>query len=337
MPVVFDDTMDFVFCFFLLFCEECMIIQCPECAFAKDVPPNELPKPVVIATCPQCGARFRFSVEEGCLGLEDNLLNRTPKDDPLPKGAIICSDTEEKEEDKYKASEELSNAPFERKNLSEDKPKQGRETVSAKRLFGKGAGNPWDHAPGRIGWFASFYQTCLRVMFQAPRFFRSLSPDRQFHLPLFFYLIVCLFELLVNYGWLHVFRQTLIEAGDPDLTALFALLAPDGNIIFMVLLQTAFSTLKLYITSGLFFLVFQFIAPDRNNYALIFQVVAYSIAPVVLSLVPLAGSLCGALWSVACLAIGLRQVLGVSWLQTLLAFLPVLCLLLFSMRFLAAL
>ncbi|MCR4666648.1 MAG: YIP1 family protein [Desulfovibrio sp.] len=289
---------------------------------------SDLPKPVVIATCPKCGTKFRFSVKDTPESSADSA------DDPLPKGAIVFEGREE-----TSASDERADCTPEEEKRSQNSEKRlvGRaRPFSSKTLFGCGAGNPWDHAPGRIGWFASFYQACLRVMFQGPRFFRSLTPTRTFHRPLFFYLIVCLFELLVNYGWLTVFRQTLLEANDPELTALFAILAPDGNILFMVLLQAALSTLKLYVTSALFFLVFQLIAPERNDYGVIFQVVAYSVAPTVLAVVPLAGSLCGALWSVACLAIGLREVLEISWPKTVLAFFPVLFLIILAMRFLTS-
>ena len=46
--------------------------------------------------------------------------------------------------------------------------------------------------------------------------------------------------------------------------------------------------------------------------------------------------LAGILWSIACLAIGLRTALRVSWMQTVVAFLPIIFLFAASMRYIAS-
>ena len=173
-------------------------------------------------------------------------------------------------------------------------------------------------------------------MFSAPRFFASLSPRATFYSPLVFYVIICVTELLVNTVWMTILRGAMADSSDPQLTELLSMLAPQGNILLTIFLQTALSVFKLYVLSALFFCIFQLIIPKKNNFTLIYQVVAYSVAPSLLCIVPIAGSLAGILWSIACLAIGLRTALRVSWMQTVVAFLPIIFLFAASMRYIAS-
>ena len=305
-----------------------MNITCPECQFSKEVAEEDLPKRTVIANCPKCGCRFRLAPGKGVVGV---IEPEQDPDDPLPEGAIVVA--REKDQEKVTEGQESRDDTV-KSPLSPEKPVRPAPLRSLS--FGQGNANPWDKAPGRIGWFASFSQTCMRVMFAAPRFFASLAPECRLFPPLTFYVFLSLFEYAVNTGWVQIFRTIIADTEDPQLAALLSLLAPQGNLILMLLLQAALATLKLYLISGLFYLAFRFIANGRATYSLIFQVVAYSIAPAVLAIVPIAGSLCGALWSLACLAVGLRQTLSLSWLQTVCGFLPVILLFAASMRFLAA-
>ncbi|MCR5813640.1 MAG: zinc-ribbon domain-containing protein [Desulfovibrio sp.] len=290
-----------------------MKITCPDCGFSKDVASEDLPAKTVMVTCPVCACRFRFSPQQGVLAVVQP--GHEVADDPLPKGAIIVKNTEAEAEPEPEARET---------------PKKTLETSSAVEQdfapnFAKrpqNAGNPWDRAPGRIGWLASFYQTCMRIMFAAPRFFRALSAKKSCTAALIFYLIICSLELLASYIWMNIFRAAMADAADPQLIALLKLLAPESNVLFFLLQQLAFATIKVYLTSGLFYLIFSLLAPQKNNFSLIFQITAYSVAPQVLAVVPIAGNVAGSLWSLACLAIGLRRALSLSWPQILAGFLP---------------
>ncbi|MBQ7738894.1 MAG: zinc-ribbon domain-containing protein [Desulfovibrionaceae bacterium] len=194
--------------------------------------------------------------------------------------------------------------------------------VKLKTVGTRRTSNPWDRAPGRIGYIGSFYQTCLRVMLVPPRFFASLSAKQSYHPALIFYIIICVIEFLLNFAWMSVLRHMVAGANDQDLVALLALLAPQGNVFLRLLLQTALAAVKLYLVAGLFYGILQVIAPKNNNFTLIYQVVAYSAAPSLLCIVPIAGTLAGMFWGIACLAIGLRAALKITWPQTVIAFLP---------------
>ncbi|MBQ7608244.1 MAG: zinc-ribbon domain-containing protein [Desulfovibrionaceae bacterium] len=323
-----------------------MKITCPDCSFTRDVAREDLPPRTVIANCPKCGCRFRFSPSEGVLAIvEPGVTQEQPPleptevnertneeireeidggvrgesaDDPLPKGAIVL----------------LPRGKGESSESDEGGRKTGRKSAGVSG-FSRALdfGNPWDEAPGEVGWLMSFYQTLLGIMLAAPRFFRTIAPNAQIYRALAFFIIISAFVSLCNIGWVSVFRMVLGESVDPQLATVFSYIAPQGNAILTLLLQTAFFTLKLYLFTTVFFVVFKFLTRDVPSFVAIFQVVAYSIAPAILSIVPLAGLAAGGLWSFACMAVGLRQVLTLSWSKIFLGFIPVLLVYLMSLRF----
>ena len=344
-----------------------MEITCPDCQFTKSIPADLVPKRTVIANCPKCGCRFRFSVQDGSVEklppietfqdeqedganrnevslekkegapLQDGVRNfeeaqegtrketgdgfteeqgkkeQEPKDDPLPDDAIIIPSGVEGKKD-------------ERGHGADTRQESKRSNVESQPFLiayaKESQGNPWDRAPGKIGWIASFYQTCLRILFAAPRFFSSLSTRTPFYPPLLFFLIICALEIVFNTFWAMVLRGVMSGSSDPQVIQLLDLIAPHDNFFLTLFLQMALSALKLYLFSGIFFCIFQLLAPKNASFNMIFQVVAYSVAPSLLGIVPLVGTLAGVIWGLACLATGLRTVLHITWGQTIVSFLP---------------
>lgn len=187
------------------------------------------------------------------------------------------------------------------------------------------SGNPWLMAPGKDGWPSAFYQTALRIMLSAPRFFASLVPEMQHNRALLFYLIVCVIETVMDRLWVGVLRSVLEPgmSGDPQLSAMLELLTPETNPFLSSLKNTALLLLQAYLESGLLFLMYRLIAGSRVNFSIVFQVVAYSVAPHVLCIVPVLGVFVGFVWSIGCLVVGLRTALSLNWAQTLLGLMPV--------------
>lgn len=183
--------------------------------------------------------------------------------------------------------------------------------------------NPWEQ-PEKEGYAAAFYQTCVRVMFSAPRFFSGLQPDTPQRTALFFFLLVCVIQTLVERFWGGVFHSYFSPAAsnDPQLQQLLGLLAPQTGIFLSLLMNAALKTLELFLTTGLFFLTFKLLAPGKSNYQLIFQVMAYSTAPALLCVVPVAGSVAGFIWGLACSLVGCRYALRLTWPQTILGVVP---------------
>lgn len=332
-----------------------MNIVCPQCGFSRRLPEDRLPGEVVIATCPQCACRFRFSVRDGVLtvlpprGQGAHREADAPQQRPastalngtdLPPGAVIPGG----------AGSAPASAPMRddrERARSAQAPPEDEEDIreTARRAYAREAArfsgpeaeaqapaapewprdtNPWDAAPANGGWLQAFYQTVLRVMFAAPRFFAGLRPHARQLRPLGFYLVICVIQTLVERFWgsMIISALTPSAATDPQLERLLELLAPKSDLALSLLLRCGLLVLQLYVFAALMFLAYRLIARERTSFSLVFQVMAYSSAPALLCVVPALGSLAGMIWGLACLAVGCRAALRLNWAQTLFGFVP---------------
>lgn len=280
-----------------------MKIVCPQCGFAREVTPEKLPKGHAVAKCPKCDCRFRFSALEGA----GEILP--------PKGWQRMEAEQEQEEDIRVLA---SNAYAREARRFEEEQARAGAVQDASR-------NPWAQAPVPDGWLAAFYQTVIRVMFQAQVFFAKLTPVVQMSRPLLFFIIICVFQTLADSAWVHIFYSVFASYAEQDqqLTKLLALLAPNGSLFFTLLLRAGSFVFQLYIFSFLMYLVYRIVANDRVTFSLVFQVLAYSSAPWLLSVVPVVGSLAGTFWGIGCAAVGCKAAMRLSWGQTLAGFLPI--------------
>ena len=332
-----------------------MNIVCPQCGFSRRLPEDRLPGEVVIATCPQCACRFRFSARDGVLGVLSPRGQDAPhaaeapaqraasaalNDADLPPGAVIPGKGE-RAPDTAEAREGLESAHTAEGHAGEEE--DIRETArrayarEAARFSGPEAeadatpaaerhweANPWDAAPANGGWLQAFYQTVLRVMFAAPRFFAGLRPHARQMRPLGFYLVICVIQTVVERFWgsMIISALTPSAATDPQLERLLELLAPKSDLALSLLLRCGLLVLQLYVFAALMFLAYRLVARERTSFSLVFQVMAYSSAPALLCIVPALGSLAGMIWGLACLAVGCRAALRLNWPQTLFGFVP---------------
>lgn len=289
-------------------------IVCPQCGFCRQVDLSRLPKGTVIANCPKCACRFRYSVDQGVLDILPPKGWHTMPREPAP---AINPPPEEEEDIRQVASR-----AYEREAARFPEPQPQRPAPSVP------LDNPWDLAPGQWGWLAAFYQTMIRVMFAAPAFFRNLPSQNQQLRPLAFYLLICVWQCLAERFWGEFFHSLLAPgaAGDPQLERLLEFLAPHENIALALLIRCGFLILQLYFLSFLMYLVYRVMNPAKATFALIFQIMAYSAAPAVLCVIPVLGSLAGLCWSVGCLAVGCKAAMSLTWGRTLAGFLPIIAL-----------
>ena len=324
-----------------------MEITCPDCGFSRNVPEDRLPDATVVANCPNCGCRFRFSPKEGPL----DVLKRGAcadadlgEDDPLPSCATVIHSDEAEDPDaapSVRGRKADGGAQKPDAHAPSDTGKTGGllppPMPSAPGVLDKPKAcraNPWDKAPGCIGWTASFYQTVMRVMFSAPRFFASLAPDAEMKRPLIFYVILCAVQTVIEAFWGRTLVSVLQPAasGDPQLEALLSMLTPPMNLAMSLLIQTGLHVLQIFFFAFLIALICRFIAPGRAHFSLVFQVFAYSAAPSLLCVVPILGSIVGSLWCLGCLVVGLRHALTLNWAQTAACLAPIFLLMAFFVR-----
>ena len=341
-----------------------MNITCPQCGFSRELAPDRIPDRPVVATCPKCACRFRFSAEAG---VTEGLTSASPApagDDPLPPGAIIpgatSPDAESADDLRQTARQAYAREARRMEDTAQEQSAEADRPVRAPRndtaarakpAMGENAEEaagqtaehdapahdeasalpPWQTAPGRDGWLVCFYQTVLLVLFAAQRFFAGLDPRAPQMRALSFFLIVCVIQITAEYFWLGQLVDFLqAEAADPELQGLASLFSEREGLPLAVLFQTGVQVVKLYAFSALLYLAYRFIAPDRTSFPLVFQIMAYSTAPALLSVIPALGSVAGLFWSLACLLVGCRTAMGLSWQQTLVGVLP-LCLVVTSM------
>lgn len=273
-----------------------MEIKCPQCGFSRQIPEEKLPTGTVIAKCPKCACRFRFSASEGAGEI-------------LPPGADGEEDIRVTASNAYAREAER----FE----NERKARQAQAEREARR-------NPWETAPFPSGWLGAFYATVIRVMFHAPLFFKSLSPAATVTRPLGFFLIICVFQTLVERSWGEAFYSYLASTSmdDPQMRDLMKLLAPSLSLPMTLLARVGGLLLQLFVFAFLMYLVYRVLAPGRATFMIVYQAMAYSTAPWTLCIIPGIGSIAGAIWGLACLAIGCKTALDLNWGQTLAGFLP---------------
>lgn len=287
-------------------------IICPQCGFSQEVSADKLPGGPVIATCPQCGCRFRFSLQSG-VGEILPPKGWRPLNSDTGRKPAQPPDNEDEEDIRVTAA----------RAYQQEAERFSRELRDARN---ESAANPWDNAPGEDGWLGSFYQTAIRVMFAAQPFFARINPDAQKYRALVFYLIVCIFQTLVEKLWGSLLFAMLSPgaAGDPQMERLLSLLVADDNMALGLLLRCALLVLQIYFFSFLMFAVYRLMRPGIATYSLIFQIMAYSSAPSLLCVIPVLGSVAGLLWGLGCLLIGCKSALNLSWPQTLVGILPIL-------------
>lgn len=283
-----------------------MKIVCPECGFSREVDTRGFERDSVIANCPQCSCRFRVSLKDGAETILPPRDSRGQQENPEEDIRQIAKRAYEAEAERFSHEEGRAEPKDDRSG--------GRQT------------NPWEKAPGESGWLAAFYQTVVRVMFSAQNFFSSLPNDAPQARPFLFYLIICLFQTLLERFWGNIFHALLSPAamGDPQMEAVLEMLAPDNNLALGVLIRCSLLALQLYLFSFLMFLCYRFIAPQKATFALIFQIMCYSAAPSLLCVVPILGSIVGLFWGIGCLAVGCKAALKLNWPQTLAGFVPLL-------------
>lgn len=322
-----------------------MKITCPDCGFFRELSSDRAPSRPVVDTCPKCGCRFRFLPDDASSHLLEHGTPAEPVDFRsekviLPPGAIVPGE----QTDAPRPNDSRQNGPqrdnpqpeaarpapeadasARRHEQEPDAPQDGprpRNRKARRHDRAEADANPWDLAPAPAGYMSAFYQTTLRVMFGGERFFTRLHADAPQWRALAYYLVVVLVLVASQYLWVSMSREVLEQS--------FPAGTPFGDILRLmfhqpmlyILLLVASTVLQLYTVSAVLLMGFRLSGIRHATFYIIFQVVAYSAAPVLLCLIPILGLQVGLIWSVACIVTGCRLALGLDWARTLLGFLP---------------
>lgn len=325
-----------------------MKIQCPSCRFERDVPDSSLrPGKTYKVTCPHCSAIFHFSrpEEEFLIEAEEDSPVQAPAEASAPaapaseapeaaeqspapseeeKAAEPSGEEAKAEEAAQEKPSEAQPEPEPAENLGDQSERQEEASAEpfSRRRDGRPDGAPWE-SPEYYGFVGSFTRTLLGTLFHAPEFFRHVKCQFSVIRPILFYVLLSVFQVLCARLWsIKALRELSATATDPQTLAMAEQLMQSMNMPLMLLITPFFSILQAVFLAGVYHLMIRMVQPDRADFATTLRVVCYSAAPLVLCLVPMVGSVIATAWSVACVFIGCRYALRLSWLRTVLALLP---------------
>jgi len=183
-------------------------------------------------------------------------------------------------------------------------------------------GIPWENLD-RHGFFPGLYQTILRVMFGAPRFFTQIGSDGPSMRPVAFFILLGIFQSLMERLWyITTFNMLGPSIDDPQLHALLGGIAQEFGIGATLMLSPFTLILQLVCITGAYHFMMRLVQPDKAHFGTMLRVVSYSAAPTVVSIVPLLGPTVGSLWFVACTILGVKHAYRLPWSRVLLALGP---------------
>ena len=254
-------------------------------------------------------------------------------DDPLPPGAEIPQFLREepKPEPAPEKKEPEPEAPSEPSGFWEHwqstrehvrQYDEAQDTGAYVRRDGRPAGAPWE-SPEYYGFWGSFSRTLLGVMFRPREFFSNVRCANSAVRPILFYVLLSLFQVLAARLWtMQALREISATATDPQMLAMSENLMQSLNMPLTLLITPFFSIFQAVIVAGLYHLMIRLVQPDRADYSTTLRVVCYSVAPMVLCIVPFVGSLIASIWFTVAVFVGCRYALRLTWTRALLAFLP---------------
>lgn len=335
-----------------------MIIECPSCHFRREVSASSIqPGKKYKVTCPRCSSLFHFSSpeeevlpqscstspaeqadpekkpvpEEKVAAEVPHLSTEQEGDDPLPPGAQIPlfpreeakeekqPDIPEKQEDR-KAPNNLGERWLRIKQHVQEYDESQQSPLSSESSRPEGA--PWE-SPEYYGFWGSFSRTLLGVLFHPGEFFRNIRCSLSIIRPILFYVLLSLFQMMASRLWsMKALRELTSTASDPQTLAMAEALMKSMNLPLMLLITPFFSIFQAVILAGIYHLMLRIVQPDKADFATTLRVICYSSAPLILCIVPMAGSLIASIWFMAAVFIGCKIALNLSWLRTILALLP---------------
>lgn len=191
--------------------------------------------------------------------------------------------------------------------LGEDQDAGGESDAPSGTVAGEESaawGVPWEN-PARHGWAKGFVSTVKDVMFRGPAFFSGMTPEGSLAPGYLFFLLLGYLTILSSLAWEQA-AAVLLPGILPLSVNRFVL------PVLLLLAPIALGLMLLFVT-GFIRIIVSLLGPENADFALVYKVVSYSVAPFVLSVVPFVGPPIGALWFLGSLILGCRYALRLSW------------------------
>lgn len=182
---------------------------------------------------------------------------------------------------------------------------------------------PWEH-PQTYGVFSSLLRTIKSVMFSAPAFFRTIPPLGGMAFAFLFFILHGYLAVMCTTFWI-ILAAVLFDLPSlghvQDLVPTIALFTPVA-LSLLLIAATSFTRI--------FLILFQ---RQQATFAFTFKLLCYSIAPLLLSIIPFIGPMAGLIWSFIILGTACHHSTGLSPVRAIIAITPT-CLLTLWLLFL---
>ena len=168
-------------------------------------------------------------------------------------------------------------------------------------------GIPWENLR-QAGWFRGFFSTIHMVMFNSAFFYSHITERGSLTPSYLFMLLLGYITLLCSSLWVQALNAFMGEATAPLLTPAFALPT-------LLLLTPVYLGALQIVTATLIQSILRLSTSEKGQFPLIFKMLGYAFAPLVLSVIPFVGPVAGGVWFFFSLVTGCRVALGLSWVQ----------------------
>lgn len=310
-----------------------MQIKCPECGFDREINDNQIPPGASFATCPKCRTRFRFRADpepvdpDAAQAAPDDSAARPGQGDDDPKEGDIWTSMDKMRRKWDEIGREEGDP--QRTGAEEDDERRREEADHAYRQAAMQGGKvpflstvgsvPWEYRGGFLNPLV-FLRTVILMVTRLPQFFSGINPYSSIVPAWFFLLVVRGVQMGVAVAHTRLINTL------PDGTQQILSMHEVFNIPVLIFMSVCMITLMHFLGAFIVNYGVQMHSRELANFRLTFKVMAYANMPIMLSVIPGAGSLLGLLASLALLLFGIRYAYGFSWRKTVVSVLPYLIL-----------
>ena len=322
-----------------------MLITCPQCEFARNVPDEKLPANASLATCPKCGHKFRFreppaasaadadgsAQAGGPAGSTHAGPNTAPEGTSAPSETPAGADAS-----KGEASPKPKPPYFDQPARDDiwrkleamgefDQSGTGDNEDFARRM-NEDAGEdvPWEETD-RHGFFPALWQTVQAAMFHPVSFFRGMRLGgwpKGYVKPLTFYILLLQVSVIFQnvYAYLGVAQLDLIggfgntpanglpEAADPQTLQTFGV-----ELLKALAVAPVFFSLLLLVLCCVYQLMFRLLRAGDGGFEATFRAMTYGVAPSILAVIPFVGPAAAGLWSLVVTVVAYKELHRTSY------------------------
>ncbi|MFI3271737.1 MAG: zinc-ribbon domain-containing protein [Pseudomonadota bacterium] len=186
---------------------------------------------------------------------------------------------------------------------------------------------PWEN----LGVYTFFQGLILTIRYAAmspAAFFGSMAHQPSLarsplSRPLTFFVLLGLFQAIMERMWYVTLSNTLSTTiADPQLQTLLEGISHDTNVFITLLISPFMLTLQVFVLTGLYYLMFRFVRPDKADFKLLFRIMCYAAAPTVVCIIPLFGPIVASFIYLVWTFIGCKYALDLPWSRIFMALAP---------------